>query len=597
MIALLTLLLTFSSSAFQARACPEGEIGHVFIDNHSIFDPASLPEDDRIRWAYELANRIHMRTREEVIRGELPFQEGDCFDSEVARETARVLREFRFIAGADVFDVPQPDGSTHVVVDTRDEWTTKVALSTRFEDGFRFEGASIAEENFLGRGASVGVFWVDREERRHLGALTEVPRVRGSAWDARASMARTRVGEKITQAVIRPFHGEQTGTAFRQEFLHQRDLFTYVLPRDRSANGDVGSWSHLVIPLREQRIQLGLSHRLGQPGSVWVLGGGLSYENLQVGSPDMAEGILDGNFGDREPAPSALSAAIEPQSGSRRAFRANGMAGLRQLRFVERRGLDTVGGIQDVPLGREVFLTVGRTLGSTGPDRPPDVLARLSLFRGGELGPILSFFTLSAESRREAGRGRTEGWRDGIGEAQTLNYWHPEGPGSPTILFRASAQGGWRTDAPYQLTLGGPDGVRGYSETAVPGARRVILSAEGRWGLPNPLSQLTDLGMTIFGDTGRMWAGDAPYGVSTGWRSTVGAGLRVGFPAGSSSVIRIDVAVPVDGAVARSPVIRVSAREWLGVLDDTRSRQLLRSRRSGLTPDFSSVARERRPPG
>ncbi len=596
LLPLLLLLSQTPGDPVPAPSCPEGRISHVFIDNHSIFDPETLPDDGRIRWAYDLANRLHMRTRESVIREELLVEEGECFNLEAAQESARILREFRFIAGADVFGVPQPDGDTHVVVDTRDEWTTKVAMSVRFDGGLRFEGASVVEENFLGRGASVGAFWLQKEERRSVGLLSEIPRVARTNWDVGASVAATRIGEEVDLVLVRPFQGERAGTGLRQEIYHSRDLFNYVVPEGWGGDPEK-NWTHVVLPVRERRVQLGMKRRMGDPGRFFTLGGGLSFEDVETGGAGRAEGILDGDFSTRYPVDTDLTAPLEGQLQDRSAFRLNIMGGVRQIRFAERRGLDAVDGLQDLPLGREALFTVGRSLGSTGPDRPADVLTRLNLFRGGELGPILSFASVTAESRRELGRGRTEGWRDGIGELQTLNYWHPGGAGSPTILLRAAGQGAWRTDAPLQLTLGGPDGVRGYSETDIPGARRVVVSGEGRWQLPNPLDNLADLGMTVFGDVGRMWAGDAPFGQSTGWRSTLGAGLRVGFPAGSGSVIRIDVAVPMDGAVSRSPIIRVSAREWLGVLNDTRSRQLLRSRRGGLSPDYSGVVRERRPPG
>ncbi len=579
-----------------ADPCLHGQISHIFIDNHSIFDPAGLPDDDRIRWAYLLANRIHMRTRADFIRQELLFREGDCLDPEAIRETARVLREFRFIAGADVYDVEQPDGSSHVVVDTRDEWSTKLALSVRFDEGLRLEGGSLVEENLMGRGISAGAFWISREQQRSLGALAEIPRVARSNWDVRAAVATTRIGEMLDQAIIYPFHGERVGTAFRQEVSHQRDLFSYVLP-DGVAGPDGEAFSHLLLPVVEQRLQVGMSRRSGEPGSFFIAGGGISYERVQPSDLGSVQGVRGRDFDDRLGVDSTVAAPLASQLHSRRAFRVNLRGGIRQIRFAERRGLDTVDGIQDLPLGREAILTLGRSVGSTGPDRPPDVLARLNLFRGGQLGPILSFATLAGEARREAGAGGTRGWRDTLLEFQTHNYWHPEGPGSPTVLFRVAGQGGWRTDAPFQLTLGGPDGVRGYSDVAVPGARRAVVSVEGRWQLPNPLYELMDLGMTTFGDVGRMWAGDVPFGTNSGWRGSLGAGLRVGFPAGSASVIRIDVAIPVDGVGPRSPIVRISAREWLGLLDDTRNRELLRSRRSGLTPDYSGVVQERRPPG
>jgi len=574
-----------------ASDCPLGEISHLFIDNHSIFDPAGLPDEGIVRWAYELTNRVHIRTRPAVIRRELTFRVGDCYDPGAMQESARILREFRFIAAADVFGVPQPDGTRHVVVDTRDEWTTKTALAIRFDDGLRFEGASLMEENFLGRGAGVGAYWLEREEQRRIGGLVEIHRIGRGQWDTRASVAATRVGDAAEFALIRPFHGEGTGTAFRHEFVYRSDLFSYTFPP--GSEWTDAEWSHLVLPVRERRAQLGVSHRLGQPGRLGILGGGISFESVDPHGRRAVEGVRNGDFSQREPVPADVAALLDGQRSSRHAYRLNLMAGIRQIEFIQRRGLDVISGIQDLPLGREAILTVGRSVGPTGPGRPPDLWSRINLFRSGQVGPVLSFATLTGETRRELGR-QGAGWRDGIADLELLNYWNPGTAGSPTLLLRASAQGGWRSDAPFQLTLGGPSGVRGYSERAFPGSRRVVVSGEARWGLPNPLSQLADLGMTVFGDAGRMWAGDAPLGMNTGWKGTVGAGLRVGFPAGTASVIRFDLAMPLEGG---SPTFRISAREWLGVLNDTRSHQVLRSRRSGMTPDFSSVVRNRRPPG
>jgi hypothetical protein len=593
MTALLAFLLLQISTPGEPPGqveCPDGRISHVFVDNHSIFDPAALPEDTRIRWAYTLANRVHMRTREAFIRNELLVAEGDCFDDELVEESARVLREFRFIAGADAFGVEQPDGTHHVVVDTHDEWTTKLGLSVRFDDGLRFEGGFLVEENLLGRGIALGAFYTQRDERRDIGGMLEVPRIRHSSWDGRLSGAATRIGEVLEQDVIHPFRGERPGVAFRQSVRHRNDLFSYLLPEN-------GEASHVVIPVEEQRAEFTLARRFGVAGDLRLLGGGLSYERVNPGSAGRAEAVPDGRYEDRTPASPDLQAPLEPHLSERQAVRANLMAGVRRIRFVERYGLDPVRGRQDLPMGREAILTLGRSLGSIGEGRPPDLHARLDLFRGVEVGPVLTFVSASAEGRRLEGTVGESRWRDMLGDVRSLAYWQPREGAAPTVVLRVAGQAGWKTDAPFQMTLGGPDGVRGYSELQHPGARRALGSLETRWLLPNPFPDFLDLGSTLFVDVGRMWAGDVPYGQDSGWRTAAGGGLRLGFPAGSSRPIRVDLAFPLDAGVSRGPMLRISAREWIGMLEDTRNLEFLRSRRSGITPDFTGVAQDRRPPG
>ena len=80
--------------------------------------------------------------------------------------------------------------------------------------------------------------------------------------------------------------------------------------------------------------------------------------------------------------------------------------------------------------------------------------------------------------------------------------------------------------------------------------------AENRIVFPWP-TDTADLGMTFFGDLGRVWAGEAPYGVNSGWQAAVGVGLRIGLPNGTRNVWRTDLAFPINGA-GKGPVFRVN---------------------------------------
>ena len=189
----------------QGQECPEGRISYVFVDNNSIFDLSELEPDARFRWAYELANSLHVRTREEFILDELLFEVGECLDSLLLSETERLLRSYRFIGDADVFAIPQPDGTQHVNVYTRDEWTTKVDLGLRIDEGLKIEGVELTEENFLGQGVLLRGFWQREREVQDLGLEVETPRILGTRWDARLSAGNTRTGNFFEESVMYPF--------------------------------------------------------------------------------------------------------------------------------------------------------------------------------------------------------------------------------------------------------------------------------------------------------------------------------------------------------------------------------------------------------
>src|SRR5262249_1103135 len=67
---------------------------NVIVDN--VFDPEGNPEENKA--LYRFANRVHVRTRPEVIVTALLFKPGDRYDARVLDESARSLRERGFLA-------------------------------------------------------------------------------------------------------------------------------------------------------------------------------------------------------------------------------------------------------------------------------------------------------------------------------------------------------------------------------------------------------------------------------------------------------------------------------------------------------------------
>ena len=104
------------------------------------------------------------------------------------------------------------------------------------------------------------------------------------------------------------------------------------------------------------------------------------------------------------------------------------------------------------------------------------------------------------------------------------------------------------------------------------------------------MTSLIDLGLTLFADAGRGWAGDVPFGVDTGWKTSVGAGLRLAFPVESVRVTRIDVAWPVGADSGRGVMFRVSAGDFIGLARGFADAQMTRSRRSGVSGNFAGVS-------
>ena len=572
---LVVALVATRPAGLVGQACERGQISFVFINGHPVFDTANLEDGRSFRWFFDFANWLHMETDDDFIARELLFEVGDCYDPFLAAESERIIRQLGFIARVDVFAVPQADGSVHVVVDTQDEWTLQVTLRARFEQGFEFNGLDVTEENVLGRGVSARAFYRERREARQIGGEVQTARFLGTRWDAHLRAGETRVGPFFRQAFVYPFVGEIGRYAATQSYTRREDLFAYSLPE-----GD--TYTHVVTPFLRERADFAVLGRLGHAGQLTTLGLGISRDELDFARfEEGPAAVRNRDFANTEPVPPELSGPIEAQTSGTAGTRLNFTLGQRNLRFERRAGLDALRGVQDVPVGSEVSLTLGRTIGFLGPDtdtEDDDFFGRIRVYGGLAPGRWVLAASVGFEGR-QIFDGAREGWRDALGEVDIYAYWQPKALPRHTLFARASGAAGWSMTIPFQLTLGGASNLRGYSQDHAPGGRRLTGSLEDRVYLWSP-GGLFDLGLTAFLDAGSVWRGDTPFGSNSGLGASAGGGLRVGFPGGTRGVIRIDLAVPINGPDAFSePVFRVTASELLGLRYGFEDFQLLRSRR------------------
>jgi hypothetical protein len=577
-LTLLALLGTTWATHLAGQVCPQGEVSSVLIHVHSIFDTDASTSGGALPWFYNLANGIHADTNEDFLRSELLFDVGDCFDPFLVGESERHLRQLHFIARVEVAVVQQPDGSVQVVFDTWDRWTLNVDPRFRFEEGFEFNGVSVAERNLLGRGMTLRGFYLENRERLAVGGRFSTTRLFGTRVGGVLEASRTRAGNTFQQGFSYPFVGEVGRFAGLQSFVDQEDLFSYTLPAG-------GTYTHVVQPFALRSSEITVAGRLGRPGRLTIIGGGLSRDTWEYTTfTDGTEVVTDRDFQDAEPAPPEISAIVDSQIRDYSATRINLVLAQRNLSFARRNGLDLLVSAQDAPVGSEVALVVGRTLpflDSNSAIDDSDYFGRIRLFGGLAPGPWVFASAVSLEGRKILS-GTESGWKDILGEFDIYSYWRPSESSRHTLFARLSGAGGWSVTGPFQLTLGGSDGLRGYSRDDLPGGRRLIATVEDRIFIGSPANGFLDLGMTVFADVGSIWEGDVPFGADTGSLVTGGAGLRVGFPGGSRAVTRIDIAFPLNGSDAFSqPTFRIST-EFLGLLRGVEDRQLRRSRRSGV---------------
>ncbi len=579
LLLLLLGLLPAAAGAQESEECRLGRISELFIDNRSVFDLSDPDQDDRFQWAFRLANRLHVPTREEVIRRELLFDVGDCLDPALMEESERILRRSAFIARVDIFAVRQPDGSNHVVVDTQDDWSTKVEVQMEQGTGMRPSGFRVGEDNLFGTGRRVSAFYLRSFEERVYGATYLDPQLFGTRWQAGAEAGRTQLGYLFSESLIYPFVGETGRWGVRQEVRHHDRYLEFLSEREEGLVG-------VLFPERRRGFDLGAAIRRGRPGRLTLLGAMLAGEWISY----PGEARLSSDDGtELDSLPSF------PGMDSVGSVRAMLLTGRRNVYYVRRRALDSVTGTEDVRLGLEVELGVGRSLAwlSTA----DDVSLDFGLFGAGEVMPgLLAGTQLRLEGKHEASAlAEGDTWRDVFGQFDAWVYLRPSDESRHTWVAALAAAGGWNTRVPFQLTIGGATGLRGYPRHIFPGAQRAVISLEQRSYLGWPFPQLFDLGTVAFVDAGRTWAGDVPFGVDSPVRANVGLGLRGALPPGSPSTFRLDLAAPIQSSLRVSDlVLSLGFGHAIGrqVREDP---QLRRSSRSGISTSLFTRPERRDP--
>jgi hypothetical protein len=565
-------------------ACPQGRVSEIFVDNRSVFDVGGAELDARFNWAYRSANSMHVRTRESVIRRELLFRTGECYDLELLEDSERILRSLSFIADADVFAVAQPDGSQHVVVETRDEWSVRLEPQWDSDDGsVQLTGVELREDNLLGTGQHVSAYFKEQQGERVYGASVGTRQLAGTRLDAEIGVAKTPVGVSVVQRLAYPFRGENGRWAFRQQIEHLERNFVIYIPTPE----EDGGVRRRYFEESRRSFDVGTVMRLGRRGRLTLFGLAVAGEWTEYPRDYLSE---DGGGDERavrqlapgEPIP--VVTGLDTISSVRVVF----LAGQRNVWFERRRALDAVRGTEDVRLGVEAEVGIGRSLEAFSDD--DDLLVDLGFsVAGAPFRGVLAGVSARGEGRRDFGaRAGSFEWRNLFGQADAWAYWRPSDESRHTVVAAVSAVGGWRTMVPFQLTMGSRAGLRGLPTHAWPGERRVVASLEHRAYLGWPYARLFDLGTAVFVDAGKMWAGGDTFGVTSPLEASVGFGLRAAFPPGSRRTYRMDVAMPVTSGVSgRGVVVTFGVGQAIGRARDD-DPQLRRSSRRALSASLFS---------
>jgi hypothetical protein len=485
----------------------------------------------RTPWLNRLATTLHMTTLPRLVENLVLLKKGESCSILLRRETERLLRAQPFLADASVTAYPDGPGSVRVEVITIDEpsilGSIGVSSNTPYLNSFKAGNSNIGGRGVLAlAGWEDGGFYRDTWQAEYSNfQLFSKPvqmHLRGIRRDH---------GYDMAGLVSYPFFTDLQRYAWRAGGGSSEDLIPF-----RSPGRDAVS-----LGVRRDFFDAGAVVRAGQPGRLGIFGAELSMEQ---GDPDDAGAFItdSGLVAD-------TSAELDSRYSSFHSARLNVLLGYRQVNFLRVSGFDALNGAQDLRRGVQATLTIGHGFPMENADEKLFVSGNIY----GGVGSSVSFAGLEVAGE---GRRTPDGWEAVLVSGRLGAYLRPHP--RHTIEGNLEYSFGRKQWLPFQLTLGDlRGGVRGYEDAQVGGASRLVGRLEERWRVGN-VRGTADAGVALFTEVGRLWAGDAPFGVTTDYLPSVGVALLAAVPPRSRRVWRVDFAVPLQHTAGAQFGVRVS---------------------------------------
>ena len=496
----------FGAVLFAASSAGCGAVSRIEILRHPIFQE----RDGRgLSWPYRLANRLHARTREDVVRRELLVAAGDCPDGESLAQTERNLRGTGFLRDARVETVPAEGGGPAAVdvrVSTYDKWTTVPSLRLAQVGNRRVWTVGVAERNLFGRGQQVEIQRRSDIDRDETLLSYRDPRVAGSRADASVSLADRSDGHRAELLVARPFFALDSRWSFRARVEAFDQLDPLYEAGERIAD----------LPHDGHALDLSGGRILRRTAS-----GAL---RLQAAYRHRRDRVADDvrRFGIAETGVSLV-----------------------EHRFVRLTHVNRFERAEDFNLGHQLSAAAGVSLPALGGGKETVFFLSAAERKGLALGR--ERFLIGEAGW--AGRRRGGRWENAIGEA-TLSGAVRLTPRS-LLLTRARYRHGSNLDPETQVTIGAHNGLRGYAVNQWAGTRSLLLATEARLFVADEVGQLLSFALAAFAETGYAWPQGARVALRD-LRGDAGLGLMIGRNRLTSRPLRVDLAYAFNPPPGRS---------------------------------------------
>jgi hypothetical protein len=484
-------------------------IGNIVIENLNIFDLNDPADDTRL---FRLADHLHARTREQVIRWELLFVSGDKYSRRVLEESERLLRRASYFYDASIRPIAYHDGRVDVLVKTRDVWTLDPGFSYSRSGGKDSVGLQVQELNAFGYGSAVTIGRSSNVDRTQTQFEVQDNNIHGSRVAVQALYSKNSDG-------------------------YQHDLFVdrlfYAL--DSRSSGGVGGADDLRVDSLYDRgniiDQFQEHDRMARAYGGWSRG----LENGWV-----TRFTLGATFDDRQFQAAPLSSPANLVPSERKLVYPWMRYELIQDDYLKYHNYNEIERTEDFFLGAHVSAQAGWSAPAFGANLAALVFSAAAGYGFASAQHETLLFTSTLDGRLENGTPQNT-----IATAG-LHYYYRQ---SEQLLLYAGVDAAAARNLALdnQILLGGDNGLRGYPLRYQDGTARGVVTIEERYFTNWYPFRLVRVGAAAFMDAGRTW-GTAPLAApSLGLLKDFGFGLRLGNSrSGLGNIVHVDLAFPLD---------------------------------------------------
>ena len=509
--------LAISQGAIPCFDCEGAEIDEIVINNRNIYD---LNDPRYDNFLFGLANRLHVVTRERVVRQELLLVVGDEYSFDLAEETARNLRTRFPLNEAWVW--PERDSSGRVIlhVETVDQWSLVGGLRSVDRDGQETDyQIGIEERNLLGGAQFLSFDFFAREnDPNYVEFLFREPRIAGRSWALSCGVRDDPDDTRRFAHISHPYYELDQSDRFSVQWINRNRLNERY-----DTDGALSSRWHT----KGQWLQVEYGHRWGPRTRKLELAGEYQYGHRRI------VGEIESFDGDEEFLPNATDSIYH--------FFTAGATWKTQRFIVEKRirGFEYT---EDFELGFDLNGRYGRAFRPGFGDYYYDFLSGRIGFRE-QSGNTL----IGAEYERSI-------WFRGDEESRRTTSF------SVTLYNNRLRYLTWAVRSFYmadrggqdrRLVIGGKSGLRGYPTELMAGDRLHVINVEGRF-FPGLELLSVKIGAAVFTDLGRTWQRGESLNIE-GYRISAGVGLRLSLEAlRKGEIVRVDASAIEGGGIELS---------------------------------------------